>query len=77
MLSVKQRGIKYHFKVFGVTGPGIEPRSPGPLAKTLLTRPMSRLDFYSMTLFLTFLLFFSEDYVTSVQKYSGIKKYSC
>ena len=31
MLSVKQGGIKYHFKVFGRTRPGIEPRSPGPL----------------------------------------------
>ena len=30
------------FEVFGMTRPGIEPRSPGPLANTLLTRPMSR-----------------------------------
>ncbi len=29
------------FKVFGMTRPGIEPRSPGPLADTLPTRPMS------------------------------------
>ena len=44
MLSVKQGRIKYHFfKVFGMTRPGIEPRSPGPLANTLSTRPMSRL----------------------------------
>ena len=35
MLSVKQGGIKYHFWVFGMTRPGIEPRSPGPLANTL------------------------------------------
>ena len=28
-------------KVFGMTRPGIEPRSPGPLANTLPTRPMS------------------------------------
>ena len=34
MLSAKQGGIKYHFKVFGMTRPGIEPRSPGPLANT-------------------------------------------
>ena len=34
MLSVKQRGIKYHFWVFGMTRPGIEPRFPGPLANT-------------------------------------------
>ena len=31
------------FKVFGMTCPGIEPRSPKPLANTLATRPMSRL----------------------------------
>ena len=29
------------FKVFGMTRPGIEPRSPEPLANTLPTRPMS------------------------------------
>ena len=34
MLSVKQRGIKYHFWVFGMTRPGIEPKSPGPLTNT-------------------------------------------
>ena len=31
MLSVKQVGIKYHFWVFGMTRPGIEPCSTGPL----------------------------------------------
>ena len=31
------------FKVFGMTRPGIEPRSPGPLANTLTAGPMSRL----------------------------------
>ena len=31
-------------KVFGMTRPGIEPRSLGPLANTLPTRPMSRLN---------------------------------
>ena len=36
MLSVKQGGINYHFLVFGMTRPGIEPRSPRPLANTLL-----------------------------------------
>ena len=41
MLSVKQGGIKYHFWAFGMTRPGIEPRSPGPLANTLTARPMS------------------------------------
>ena len=33
MLSVKQGGIKYHFCVFGMTWPGIEPRSPEPLSE--------------------------------------------
>ena len=36
MLSVKQGGIKYHFRVFGMTRPGIDPRSPRPLANTLI-----------------------------------------
>ena len=31
------------FEVFGMTRPGIEPRSPGPLASTQPTSPMSRL----------------------------------
>ena len=35
MLSVKQGGIKYYFWVFGMTRPGIEPRSPESLANTL------------------------------------------
>ena len=30
------------FEVFGMTWPGIEPRSPRPLANTLPIRPMSR-----------------------------------
>ena len=34
--SVKQGGIKYHFKVFGMTWPGIKPRCPGPLLNTLI-----------------------------------------
>ena len=34
------------FKVFGMTRPGIEPRSLGPLANTLPTRPMSRLTYF-------------------------------
>ena len=40
MLSVKQGRIKYHFWVFGMTRPGIEPRSPGPMANTLTARPI-------------------------------------
>ena len=43
MLSTKQGGIKYHFWVFGMTQPRIEPRSPRPLANTLLIRPRERL----------------------------------
>ena len=43
MLSVKQGGIKYHF----LTRPGIEPRSPGPLANTLTPRSMSGLTEYN------------------------------
>ena len=44
ILSVKQGDIKYHFlNVFGMIRPGIEPRSPGPLANTVSTTPMSRL----------------------------------
>ena len=35
VLSAKQVGIRYHFWVLGITRPGIEPRSPGPLANTL------------------------------------------
>ena len=35
MLSVKQRGIKY----FGMTRPGTEPRSSGPLVNTLTIMP--------------------------------------
>ena len=39
-LSAKQRGMKYHFWVFGMTRPGIEPRPPGPLANTLTIMPI-------------------------------------
>ena len=38
MLSVNQDRTKYHFSVFGMTRPGIEYWSPGPLANTLLNR---------------------------------------
>ena len=37
MLAMKLRTI---LKVFVITRPGIEPRSPGPLVNTLPTRPM-------------------------------------
>ena len=36
LLIIKQDSIKYHFWVFGMNRPDIEPRSPGPLANTLL-----------------------------------------
>ena len=36
-----QGGIKYHFlSLLSMTRPGIEPRSPEPLANTLIARPM-------------------------------------
>ena len=40
MLSVKQGGIKYHFWVFGMTRPEIEPRSLRIVANILLIRPI-------------------------------------
>ena len=43
MLSVKQGGIKYHFWVFCMIRPRTEPRSPGPLANTLVIRPIALL----------------------------------
>ena len=42
MLSIKQGGIKYHFWVFGITRPEIEPLSPGPLLNSLHAWPMVR-----------------------------------
>ena len=42
MLSVKQGSIKYHFLNLDMIRPGIEPRSPGPLANTLLIRPINK-----------------------------------
>ena len=36
MLSAKQGGIKCHFLGFGMIRPGIEPRSLGSLANSLL-----------------------------------------
>ena len=42
MLSVKQDSIKYIFWVFGMILFWIEHRSPGPLANTLLIRPVAR-----------------------------------
>ena len=41
MLSVNHGDIKYHFWVFGMTRPGIEPRPPRSFASTLTTMPMS------------------------------------
>ena len=39
MLSVKQGIIKYHFRVFRMTWPRIEHRSPGPLVSTIPNIP--------------------------------------
>ena len=39
ILSTKQGRIKYHFWVFCMTRPGIEPRSPMPLVNTLTNMP--------------------------------------
>ena len=36
--------LKHFFLVFGMTWPAIEPRSPGPLAKTLFIRPIAHQD---------------------------------
>ena len=40
MLSVKPGGTKYHFRVSGMSRPGIEPRSPEPLANTQTIMPI-------------------------------------
>ena len=42
MLSVKQGDIKYHFWVFDMTWPQIEPQSYRPLVNTLTIMPMRR-----------------------------------
>ena len=39
------------FKVFGMAQPGIEPRSPRPLANTLPTRPLSQFLEYVLLLY--------------------------
>ena len=41
LLSFKQGGIKYHFWVFGMTRPRIEPWFPRPWTNTLRTIPLS------------------------------------
>ena len=50
MLSIKQGSIKYHFWVFGMTQPGMEPRSPSPLANTQTIMPMSGFKYSSQIL---------------------------
>ena len=40
-----------NFNIFGMTRPGIEPRSPGPLANILPTTPMSQNVKYKWVLF--------------------------
>ena len=48
MLGIKQRGIKYHFLVFGMTRPGIEPQFPVPLASTLRYFTCFKIDLFSL-----------------------------
>ena len=56
------------FKVFGMTRPGIEPRSPGPLANTLTAGPMSRsIVFYNLTFLITI---FIADHHTTLAYYA-------
>ena len=53
ILNVKQGGIKYHFWVFGMTRPGIEPWSLGRMANTLLIRAVTQfMDKYTSLLLL-------------------------
>ena len=62
MLSVKQGGIKYlFFLVFGMTRPGIEPRTPGPLTNILATGP-----FMSYNVSLSLLLFFESFFIPAL-----------
>ena len=51
MMSVKQGGIKYHFLIFGMTQPAIEPQ-----ANTLPSRPMGRFYTYKQFYFKQFSL---------------------
>ena len=41
-LNKETKPIKYHFWVFGMTWPGIEPHSPGPLANILTIMPIDK-----------------------------------
>ena len=60
MLIAKQGGIKYHFlKGVGMTRPGIEPRSPGPLVNSLPTGPISPLSVVLSCLFISTIFFIS------------------
>ena len=43
MMSARQGGFKYNLWVFGMTWPGIEPRSPVPFVNTLIIWPMAQL----------------------------------
>ena len=49
MLSFRQEDFKYHFWVFGMTRPGIEPQSPRPLANTLLAMELKHLKIQTKT----------------------------
>ena len=47
------------FKVFGMTRPGIEPKSPRPLVNTLHTRPISRIHINALFLRVFFIHIFT------------------
>ena len=51
LMCFKKGSIKYHFCVFGMTRPGIELRSPGQLANTLLRPKSTRLNDFNIFLF--------------------------
>ena len=51
------------FWVFGITVPGIEPRSSGPLANTLLVRPKARQRCYLFFIWLVEFWFYISDSV--------------
>ena len=63
------------FKVFGMTRPGIEPRSPGPLANTLTAGPMSITHYNHQILFpVIFFLLFPELKIHFKDQIGGQKK---
>ena len=73
------------FKVFGTTRAGIEPRSPGPLANTLPTRPMNRFLFIYIYIYIyifisyiyTYIYIYIYIYVLCIYIYIYIYIYIC